>query len=1022
MATGSQNMTTFKAKGLTSIANTVDTSNFIFLKSTAFTADQLGNTVSLSLNATAVTGAAMTNHSLFLNAGVGSGLGTPFQLQIPDASHLYIYKRWYSSGAWSGWSKISAGHADLLTTARSLWGNSFDGSANIGGTLTPDGNRTRNIGSNTAMWNDAHIRGIATRHIDAADQAYLTDGGLHIGYGSVAPTKAIYLYYSADTSSRTKFFEVNSNGAYAVTRFGVNGQDTGYNLYVNGTTWHTGNIYLAAAKHIYMSYNSTNYNILHNHNNGNISVNAAGTGLYMAYQNTTFVNWMNGRMELRDGCLSLFPNNSSYREGLRIHATGSWSDITLCGNDNTGNSGISANSWFLGNNNGDFYIARNGSSTGTSLFGCVGNVWRLYTNADMPEGAANISGACAGAHYMTIYRNAILIPYQMDNANDGGFFRVRGTSESTCIAEIGTWDDSGAGETIQFNYYSTSSQVTPTYSVSVPKHSGTLVTTDGHGATGTWGISITGNAATATTASKITIAGGTGGTYYKLIGVPSYASGAQDVYVSSPAEVNNTTLRCSHIAATAGYLTSTANGNTVTIGSQNTGWCHFQNSVDIPFYFNRQITIDGNLMPYTNTTRVFGDGSHEWTQGAIRVVYARHFDSSLAFSNDYNMYYGYNRCTNHYFYRGATGGGQAHVATININGITSNYSIGVAQTDGTSNYGISLYGGTGQVLSYGILFATTGHLGKHGMVTSDWATYFTMDGSQDRGWIFRSAGGNVASISAKGHIQVNGNIYIGSSRAGGYLNGGATNGGINSIMIGDDVWLGDCNAGGIMGMKSTGANTGFYFYNSGGTQTGQIYTDANRIHFVKSSSDTFQFDFNGAVYIAGMLNTGGIRARGGLMAQSDHGSGNCAIWFTNIGNSTGYWKINIESNDRMSFQHYDSGTLKNKFWINTDGTTGSASSRKIKHNIQNINFDTGRIIDKMQPVSYIVNGDLRNKTTYGFIYEDLVQILPDVCDNQYDTVGITYTAIIPVLTKEIQNLRKRLAAVETELSYYRSKT
>ena len=59
--------------------------------------------------AAAITNAAMANHSVLLGA---SNVGTPFQLQIPDSSHLYIYKRWYSSGAWSGWSKISAGYAD----------------------------------------------------------------------------------------------------------------------------------------------------------------------------------------------------------------------------------------------------------------------------------------------------------------------------------------------------------------------------------------------------------------------------------------------------------------------------------------------------------------------------------------------------------------------------------------------------------------------------------------------------------------------------------------------------------------------------------------------------------------------------------------------------------------------------------------------------------------------------------------------------------------------------------------------
>lgn len=36
-----------------------------------------------------------------------------------------------------------------------------------------------------------------------------------------------------------------------------------------------------------MGYNGSNYYILHNHNNGNVSVNAAGEGLYLGYFNTT---------------------------------------------------------------------------------------------------------------------------------------------------------------------------------------------------------------------------------------------------------------------------------------------------------------------------------------------------------------------------------------------------------------------------------------------------------------------------------------------------------------------------------------------------------------------------------------------------------------------------------------------------------------------------------------------------------------------------------------------------------------
>lgn len=124
-----------------------------------------------------------------------------------------------------------------------------------------------------------------------------------------------------------------------------------------------------------------------------------------------------------------------------------------------------------------------------------GDLGYYFSTGDMPSGAANLSAA-ASQHSIHFYRNGFAIPYGMDNPNDGGIFRVRGAAETACICEIGTWDDSGSGETIQFNYYPTTSQITPTYSVSVPKASGTICLTNGTGASGTWGISISGNSAT----------------------------------------------------------------------------------------------------------------------------------------------------------------------------------------------------------------------------------------------------------------------------------------------------------------------------------------------------------------------------------------------------------------------------------------------------------------------------------------------------------------------------------------------
>ncbi len=55
--------------------------------------------------------AAHTNHSTLIYV---TNVGTPFQLQIPDSSEDCIYKRYYQSGSWSSWFKISAGNSDTV--------------------------------------------------------------------------------------------------------------------------------------------------------------------------------------------------------------------------------------------------------------------------------------------------------------------------------------------------------------------------------------------------------------------------------------------------------------------------------------------------------------------------------------------------------------------------------------------------------------------------------------------------------------------------------------------------------------------------------------------------------------------------------------------------------------------------------------------------------------------------------------------------------------------------------------------
>jgi len=87
--------------------------------------------------------------------------------------------------------------------------------------------------------------------------------------------------------------------------------------------------------------------------------------------------------------------------------------------------------------------------------------------------------------------------------------------------------------------------------------------------------------------------------------------------------------------------------------------------------------------------------------------------------------------------------------------IKRNFTVN-AEGSGTG-YGLALYPQyTAQALpTYGIVFGQTGTLGTHGAVSGDWATYFTMNNTSGRGWVFRntSDGINVASVSNTGVIS-----------------------------------------------------------------------------------------------------------------------------------------------------------------------------------------------------------------------------------------------------------------------------
>lgn len=152
------------------------------------------------------TNAAHTNHSAYLYI---SDVGTPFQIQIPDSSIPYIYKRYYGSGKWSGWFKLNAGYADSAGSV--AW-------ANVTGkpsSYTPS--------AHTHAWNSL------THSSTTENQAILTNGKAN---GWKLQTLNIARW---DNAANNAHSHANKSALDGITSALVNSWNTAYNFVSNIT-------------------------------------------------------------------------------------------------------------------------------------------------------------------------------------------------------------------------------------------------------------------------------------------------------------------------------------------------------------------------------------------------------------------------------------------------------------------------------------------------------------------------------------------------------------------------------------------------------------------------------------------------------------------------------------------------------------------------------------------------------------------------------------------------------------------
>lgn len=263
------------------------------------------------------------------------------------------------------------------------------------------------------------------------------------------------------------------------------------------------------------------------------------------------------------------------------------------------------------------------------------------------------------------------------------------------------------------------------------------VTKTGSGASGTWGINISGNAATATKATQDGSGNVITSTYVNVDGsnkmtgnliIRKAGTGANDwaSRTSNPSLIFESTDNQAAGFVFTQYDSVQAPSSVTLVGNSDGAYFIAPNiKATGNFYGN----LSGNA---TSATKATNDSDNN----AINTTYAK--KSGAAFTGAVT---------------GTSFGASSYLAS----------NTGNSSTAG----GIALYSTT--VTDYGIAMRGTGNGGKHGYVQGDWATYNYMTASANvvnRGWVWNyknTTMHSVASLSGEGNMVLNGSMTVGGN-------------------------------------------------------------------------------------------------------------------------------------------------------------------------------------------------------------------------------------------------------------------
>jgi hypothetical protein len=229
--------------------------------------------------------------------------------------------------------------------------------------------------------------------------------------------------------------------------------------------------------------------------------------------------------------------------------------------------------------------------------------------------------------------------------------------------------------------------------------------------------------------------------------------------------------------------------------------------------------------------------------------------------------------------------------------------------------------------------------------------------------------------------------------------------------------LGTNNPTELLTINGVGANAGYPLitFNDQGTNRGQIGYTFDLGYFHISSASTLAFRTAGTerarIDSSGNLLVGTTSALGKVVASQ---SGSADVFYAGIGSAgSAFTVVGTASTMTVGYFVTSSGLAGSISCSGTSTTYATSSDLRLKDNITDAD-DAASLIDALQVRKFDWKSD-NSHQRYGFVAQELVTVAPEAVSQPADPddmMGVDYSKLVPMLVKEIQSLRARVAQLE----------